>query len=362
MTAYVFTLGMVFTLIALGKRKNSLTHETFFLTYKSAFLALLPLTFIAVCRWNVGIDSVYRGTYWTAYQASIQGENIFGFEPLFFLLMKVCATANISFWGFLAIHSLLFMSGVTYAIKRGSISVNTSVLLFFSLFIYFDSYSSLRQSLSEALGMILISIMLTTEEGRKKDIVAIVLLAFACGFHTVSLLYVPIYFICKIRFSKKEMLYVAIASMAAYPLLQKIFTTIMRFFFASKYEFIGVARINLLMSLTIFVVCFMFYNDICDASEYGYKVISIALIVFVIMLNSGALLLPYRCFDCLKVVYVFVVPAIIKSIKNWRCRFVVCLILILIFGYWFINAFFLQDPVYAHYASIFEDMSVIYMK
>ena len=64
------------------------------------------------------------------------GANILGFEPLFFSFMKICAKINMSFWLFLAIHAIIFMCCSVYAIKRGSVSTYTSILLFFVVCIF----------------------------------------------------------------------------------------------------------------------------------------------------------------------------------------------------------------------------------
>lgn len=364
MVVYACTMIATLLITTIVRKKNTAcnyTYITSFGSYKSAFFAMLPLTALAISRWNVGVDSVYGGTYWNAYRHSMYGDNILGFEPLFFSFMKICAKINMSFWLFLAIHAIIFMCCSVYAIKRGSVSTYTSILLFFSLFVYFDSYSSLRQSLSEALCMILISIMLTEDESKKKDVIACLLLALACGFHSISIIYIPIYFLCKMKFSRKGILVTSGVAIAAYPILQKLFSMIMRFFFAEKYSFIGVAQYNLLLSFMVFAVCAFYYYDICLASKFGYKIVILSLIIFVVMLNSGALLLPYRCFDCLKICYVFIVPMIVKSIKNGKHRFVVAVLFTFIFGYWFVNAFFIQKNAYFEYKSIFDNISVTKM-
>ena len=365
MTAYACAMLMTLLITAAVCKKSTAinyTNMTSFVTYKAAALAFLPFTALAICRWNVGVDSIYGGTYWNAYRYSIYGNNIFEFEPVFFVFMKICSIASVSFWGFLAIHAVLFMMCSIYAIRRGSVSVYISIVLFFALFIYFDSYSSLRQSLAEAIGMVLISIMLTEEEGKKKDIIGVILMVLASGFHMISFIYIPIYFLCKKRFSRQGIVSTAVVTIAAYPLLQMLFAAIMRFFFAAKYNFIGVSQYNLLLSFVVFVVCVLYYNDICYASKHSYKIVNMSLAIFVVMLNSGALLLPYRCFDCLKIAYVFIVPMIMKSIRNGKHRFVVSIIFIMMFGYWFINAFFLQDSAFYKYKTIFDDISVIVMR
>lgn len=62
---------------------------------RRAFLVLLPLTFLAVFRWNVGADSLYQSSYWQAYHAAANGTNSWEFEIGFYYLLRFfCEVGN----------------------------------------------------------------------------------------------------------------------------------------------------------------------------------------------------------------------------------------------------------------------------
>ena len=73
----------------------------------TAFLVLLPLTVLAAFRWNVGVDSLYGGSYWQAYHAAADGLNSRGFELGFYWLMRLFAGAEVPFYWFLCALSIL---------------------------------------------------------------------------------------------------------------------------------------------------------------------------------------------------------------------------------------------------------------
>lgn len=362
MAVYACALVLSYLIMTQTVSKQVLDNgctEKYFSSNKKALIAMLPLVLIIIFRWNVGVDSLYRGTYWTAYQNAKSGINLLHFQFLFFELMRLFASCSIPFFFFLAFVAAVFMGCSIYAIKRGSVSVGISVAVFFALFIFFDGFSSLRQSLTEAICMIVVSIILTSHD-RKSSIIALALLALASGFHTIALMWIPVVLFSQRKFKQKTLLVIAAAAIAAYPLLQNLFRLIMRYFFSSKYSFIGVANYSLILTATVFLVAILFYNEICQNFEYGYVAVNISLVIFVIMLNSGALLLPYRCFDCLKIGYVFIIPMIVKGISVSSSRRLVSLAFLILFGYWFVNSFFIQHSAFAQYQSIFSSVEFMF--
>ncbi len=323
-----------------------------------AFLILLPLTFVLVFRWDVGVDSLYGGSYWEAYHASADNENIDDFEPGFFLFMRLFAWLKIPYFWFLFTLSLMFMVFVSYAFTKGTVSTIWSVLIFFLFFFYFDAYSALRQSLAESMCLIAIAFIGYLPPSRKKDVIITGIFLFAALFHMLALLYVPLYWISKIRFSRKGMLKFSIISVLAYPVLQIVLRFAMQLI-SGEYTFMGVAVINAVITFGVFMLCWYFYDDISELDENAYMYVNLSLCIFILMLNSGALFLPFRCFDMLKISYVFIIPYLIKGIPNGRIRLFIGGALLLVFGFWFVNSFFLQGSSAANYQTALEDWETI---
>ena len=320
-----------------------------------AFLVLLPLTFLALFRWDVGVDSLYGGTYWESYQDAVNDLNSRDFELGFYWLMRLFAQQGVPFFWFLFALSLLFMLFVSVAISRGSVWTTWSVLVFFLLAVYFDCYSSLRQSLAEAISLIAWAEMGFRSPSKKKDIRILLIFAFAGLFHITAWMNIPIYLVCKIRFSRSGLLKFLILALLLTPILQILIQFSMQLLTEnSHYYYMGAARINALMSLILAILCWYFYDEVTTLDENAYMYLNSAVCIFVLLINSGAMYLPYRVFDMLKIGYIFIVPYLLRGIKQSRVRLYTQLCILLIFGMWFVNYYFLQDAAVANYQSVFS--------
>lgn len=327
-----------------------------FLRVKTVWLVLLPLIFLALFRWNVGADSVYESSYWISYHYSADGINDRNFEPLFFWFMRLFAELEIPYFWFLFAHGLVFFACVCCAIHKGSVSVGWSIAVFFCLTVYFDSYSSLRQSLAEAICLIGWAMMGNKRADNEKDITILGLFFLSGLLHKMGWLNIPIYLICKLRFRDNgNLLVFAIIAVACTPLLQKILPIVMSAF-SEGYTTIGVARINLAVSCVIFLICWLFSDEISHSSQYGYMYINQALCIFILILNSGAMFLPYRVYDMLKIGYIFIIPRIVTGISDYRYRFLVKLLISLMLIVLFINyATHEANAIYMDYKTVFFD-------
>lgn len=292
---------------------------------KTVVVVLLPLIFLALFRWNVGADSLYGSSYWEAYHQSVDGLNPRNIEPGFYWFMRVFAELEIPFFWFLFAHGVLFFAAVSYAIYKGSAWGTWSVALFFLLTVYFDSYSSLRQSLAEAVGLVGWALMGSERNSLKKDVSILGLFLFSTLFHSTGWLNIPIYLLCKLRFRRRaDILIFAFIAIAMTPVLQKIIPIVMNAFSSNdNYTTLGLARINIAVTGLFFFIIWLFYDEIDSVSTNGYMYVNQALYIFILILNSGAMYLPYRVYDMLKIGYIFIIPHVLRSISDGRNRFLV---------------------------------------
>lgn len=324
-----------------------------FKNFRIAFVVLLPLTLVAALRWNVGVDSLYYGSYWKAYHTAAEGSNYREFEFLFFWFMRIFATLKVPYFWFLFTHCLIFMSCVSYAIYKGSIWTAWSILTLFLMFVYFDCFSSLRQSLAEGFCMIAWAKMGADERSVKKDVQIVLLFLFASLFHSIALINLPIYFFCKIRMPRNNYVLFLVIAILATPFLQVAFRSIMMLVAGDEYEFMGVALINTITSGFICLLCWIFYEPIIKLSKNAYAYLNFAACIFILILNSGAMFLPYRVYDMLKIGYIFIVPYILRSLtKRWNKVFI-CSLMALVLGILFLNAYVLQNSYASYYQSVF---------
>lgn len=356
--AIAFVLTMILSL-RVAKPQYSLrgVRTNVFPAQKMAWTALLPLALLALFRWNVGADSVYGASYWQAYQDSADGMNRRGFEQGFYWFMRIFAELEIPFFWFLFAHGLAFFLIVAYALHKGSKWGTWSVAVFFLFTVYFDAYSSLRQSLAEAICLVGWAKMGTDRAGWKKDILIIALFLLASLFHRTGLLNIPIYLLCKLRFrGQADVLIFAGAAIAMTPVWQKIIPIVMRALSANHtYTTLGLARINVAITALFFLISWLFYHEVVHNSRYGYMYVNQALMIFIMILNSGAMFLPYRVFDMLKIGYVLIIPQVLGSIREDRSRFFVKVVFAGVCVASFINFVIQPNNVYMHYQSAFSD-------
>lgn len=321
-----------------------------------AFIVLLPLTFIAAFRWDVGVDSVYGGSYWESYHAAAEGENIRDFEPLFCFFLVIVSKFELPFFWLLFVHSIIFMICVSYGFSKGSISPVWTIIVFFLIYGLFDCFTALRQGMAEGLVIIALGFMIYLPAGWKKDLTILLFLITATFFHTIAIIMIPVYIISKIKFTRIGLLKFSGFCILAYPVIQVILSFLGRIIANEKgYVSNGVASINLLLSMGIFLLCWYYYDNIKALDENAYIYINISLVIFIFMLNSGALTLAFRYFDMLKTSYFFIIPYLVKGIKNGIIRLGIQLIVLSVFCLWFVNAFFLQTSSAAEYQTVFED-------
>lgn len=329
-----------------------------FPNWKKAFLAMLPLTFVAVFRWDVGVDSLYGGSYWEAYQNAALGINNRGFEWGFFTLLRLFSTLKVPFYWFLFAHGMIFMLSCSYAMAKGSVWSIWSVLCFFLLYFYFDCFSSLRQSLAEGICLIAWAKM-GSDPHKQKNFRVLLLFAVAGLFHTTAWINIPVYFLCCIRLSRNGVMKFLVLAVLLTPLIQVILRFAMELFGADIYEYKGIARINTIVAGVIVLACWFFYDGICSLSKSAHMYVNQAICIFIVMLNSGALYLPFRVFDMLKIGYVFIVPYMLRGIKNGRLRMFGQMCTLIMFAAWFYNSITQENNFAATYQTVFQDWNYI---
>lgn len=326
-------------------------------SFLSSFIILLPLTFLLVFRWNVGVDSVYGSTYNTAYLASAEGLNIYDFEFGYYLLNSLFSKLSVPFFWFLFFLGFVFMLCVSYGISKASISPFLSTAVFVFLMIYFDAFSALRQGIVEGIAIAFFANVFTKPGTRKMDIACVIIFLLASLIHSISLIYLLVYAVCRVRIERKTFIILAVSLVLLYPVTQIVLRTVMNAAVGDEYTFKGFASSYALFTLVILALCINNFDTICKMSPGGTAVVNYSLVAFVFMFNSGALMLPFRFFDALKIGYVFIVPYVIRSTKKQHERILFYFVIFALLGIWFFNAIYLQESVFVQYNFVFPEWS-----
>lgn len=333
---------------------------------KMMWLCLLPLFLLLAFRWNVGADSVYGSTYTIAYHNAAVGLNSVikvAFEPGYYLLSRVFASAGVPFFWFLFAQAIIFFFFILLGIKKGSVAPVWSILAFFCFTVYFDEFSSLRQAIAESLCLFALSILLQDGFSRKSTIRYMTVVAIACTFHTISILFIALYFFLRIKLTRRQCFWICLIGIAVNPVMKVIVRVIATFFFGDKYSTVGVGVTYVFVVAVITLLCLLRYDNIMSLNENGSIITNFSVFAFVLMANSSALILPYRVFDLLKIGFIFIIPYIVVSGRQkdvWRMKktqLIVCFVLLSVLAFWITNFLFIQRTVYSDYHSVFENWS-----
>lgn len=368
MLIYYLALSLSLAFAYFGSKKEAVHSGQSFKTIKrSRNLAktiwmLMPLALVMLFRWNVGVDSFYGNSYSSAYHAAAEGINFRKFEPGYFFMSAMISKMHIPFFWFLFLLSIIYLICVCYGITRASVSPAYSILIFVLSMAFFDAFSALRQSLAQGLCIVALSIWISKDESNKKSITSRWILgciAIACFFHYIAIIYIPIYLICNRKYRRNRLVLISICAIVASPIIHALLNWAIRLTIGSRYQTEGFASSYAALAVIIFALCIWKYNDMLLINPNAYILINLSLCVAVLMINSSALVLPYRFFDGIKICYIFTIPLIIKSERKVLFRIGITLIVLIVFGLFFWNSLYNQDSVYAHYQSVLNNWSYI---
>ncbi len=325
--------------------------------FGTAFLAMLPLTLVAAFRWNVGVDSLFGGSYYSAYHQAAMGLNPRGFEIGYFLFSAIFSVLKFPYFWYLFIQTTVYMICTSYSISKISVSPALSIITFVLMQPYFDSFSALRQALAQAICLVALAYWMSSkapDNDRKRDGIYLICILIASLFHTISLLYILLFFVCKPSYGQKPLLVISLILVAATPILGPAFNFVANLFSRNNYDTVGFASSYTLISLMIFGLCLWRYYDIVSIDRRAVFLINHALVTFILMLNSSSLVLPYRIYDALKICYIFTIPYVVKSFRSKHQSLIVAIVLVAIMAVFYLNSMYGNDSVFRNYQSIFD--------
>lgn len=201
----LFYLGIfaICTIAAIinGKLKNEKEKRIF------EILVLLLLCIISGTRYNLGGTDyfVYKKAYSVVPMirdfnfANIQNVyGTFGMEKCYLFLNSLVKSMGLNFYGFTLLHSIIFYSCMYIGLKRYTKNFNYFLVVFLYKMFFYDTFISMRQSISMAIFFIAVQFI---EKRKPIKYFALCILAFL--FHNSAIILFPLYFINRIKISKK---------------------------------------------------------------------------------------------------------------------------------------------------------------
>ena len=285
-------------------------HAVYFMVI-AAFLASMPLIFISAVRDNVGADYI---TYYRYYVDILNGGGRERFEILYYLLNKVIAFFGADpIWLFGA-AAILFLVPIYIRSMRDSPYPTVSVFLLVGMTYYFYFLNATRQMVAAAI--LLFSVPLI--EKKNFWLFACFVLT-AVGFHTMSIVFIFLYFLVRMNFGVKSLAVLTIIFFVFSQTIGSLGNAIlsqMTYYSAyldSAYADRGQGYIVLAMNILITIFCTVFYDKGNTLFKIYYTMQVVSLWVSAL---NGTIVLIDRFRMIFGLADIILIPMAIQQIHN----------------------------------------------
>lgn len=282
-------------------------------TTLKVFVALLPMFIVSAIRYNVGWD--YLQIYTNGFYMIGEGfmPHYFSERPFCWLVNAIYIISNENpYWLFIVCSAITFIF-LSKAIKEQSVNVVFSIILVFCIRYYFLTLNIVRQGI--AMSIILCSLRFIKEKNFKRYLFMIIL---ASCFHLVSLIYIPIYFICQIDWRKKKNTIVAflipLLAIMLYALIVKF--TKYGVYLEASFRSNNLLLHEIMLSGVILLIATVERKNIEVGKEYFNIYYILQVITFIIAICSKFLPLADRIVWLFYIQNIFLVPIIMKNVKS----------------------------------------------
>ncbi len=315
-------LSILFAILAMKyyqKGKNNITNKILFFLF--AFLSfLIPFLVSAFRNYTIGTDT--SGTYMEIFNRIRNGESIrdLGFG----VITKVSLFIFNNYTGFLILTSLIFC-GLSYiCIFRDSKYPAMSVLLFFTMNVFFISMNMIRQSI--AISIFMYSIKYIKNKNIIKYIIAMII---AMLIHTSAILYFPMYFVYNFKINKNILCAVpiVIVLLKAF-LLDFIINVLIKFEYFNKYfswyltSQYNTGKLNIvsfLIACCIFILLILIYKSAREDKEYNMLLWNEIIAITFLAISSELPLMQRTSYLFTFPLYIYL-PNMFKYIENFKFR------------------------------------------
>lgn len=290
-------------------------------------IALLPMFIVSAIRYDVGWD--YLDIYTNGFYLIGRGYMPYYFTeiPFDWLVNFIYIISNHNpDWLFFACSIITFVF-LAKACKDQSVNIGFSIILIFLIRYYFLTLNIVRQGI--AMSIILYSFKFIKEKKLKQYFLAIIV---ASCFHMMSLIYIPMYFICQIDWKKKKntilLVLIPIAGILFYIIILKY--TKYGNYIGSQFQGNQFLWHEIMLSGTILGLATIEQKHITINREYFNIYYILQIITFIVSIFSKILPVADRIVWLFYMQNIFLIPIIIKNIKPINKKILISLILIII--------------------------------
>ena len=318
----MITASILFAILSMKyykKEENNITSKRLFFLF--AFLSfLIPFIISAFRSYTIGTDT--SGTYMEIFYRIKNGENIrdFGFG----FITKVALLIFNNYTGLLILTSLIFC-GLSYiCIFRDSKHPAMSVLLFFTMNVFFISMNMIRQSI--AISIFIYSIKYIKNRNVIKYTIAMII---AMLVHTSAILYFPMYFVYNFRINKHILCAVPIVVLFLKTFLLDFIINILikieyfnkyfSWYLTSQYNTGELNVVSFLIACCILIFLILIYKSAREDKEYNMLLWNEIIAITFLAISSELPLMQRTSFLFTFPLYIYL-PNMFKYIKNFKLR------------------------------------------
>ena len=337
---YIYLITLAVSLLFAKLASNASHYPALKGTVRTfAVLSFLPFALNCILRGQVGTDWLIYDTY---YAEISNGGREFS-EPLFNLLNRVLYTISDNSVLLFAVVGFLTLDLFFRGMYQQSEIVTYSILLFFLSGRYFASLNQIRQML--AVSLFFFAFKYIAERRMVRYYIFVII---ACMIHTSAVVYLPVYFLYRIRFNTTRLIKTAIAYCICLPviiLLAPALVRLTRFSwyldsrFDQNFDIIG-------FSISFMILCIQMFllkrqevnqaqNEQTDAPEdmtYAGFLTMMSMICCLVYFLTAALPQVTRIAECYSVIQILSIPNLVKREKDVRVRIIVLIICGVILG------------------------------
>lgn len=326
-------------------------------------LALSPIIFVFLFRWNVGVDSnYYYGSYPGIYSRILNGSVDEGLEPVFVLISEVCGYFDLSYFWWLFVFGVIYLYTAIKFIKTFSTKISLSILLFLLTDLYIFGFSAIRQALAISF-VFLLYVELKNSAEKLLNTKIVLLAVLAVLSHTSAIFMLLIIFVSsKLKLNNKNFLFTIVIITILSPLTTKIIDWVMTIsYYGIKYE--GTVYEQTEFTISYFLVAFafvcvilLFFPKIKRYDNMANFWMNHILFFYFFALNSAAIIQPYRTVVWFMPSLLVIVPNWINYMDNRKDKLIMSVLTIFPLIFMFCNMYILGNGAenYSDYMTVFQ--------
>lgn len=347
MGVYVFNI----ILICLWAFLFLLTNNFNSIRGRKAFVWIISIQLIilqGLRHYTVGTDvrtylNVYNGLKNGGYQEFASQRFEIGYK----LINKLIGVIGLNEQLFLFVISALILVPIAIFIYRNSYNLFISFYSYIAFGFFGASFNTLRQNI--AYGIILLSFTFIKQ---KRLIAFILTVLFASTFHISALVFLPAYYLARIKLNKINILIIASISLLIFLFRRQILLIITNNIFYN-YDLVETnANLWMIFNALLFIGAMIYYpfnnnrlerkrKDKNDNSTvrmyYSLTLIGVILMIFTTVTNNAMRIANYY-----HIFIILLIPAVIKNIENKYIRFIITMLFIV--GITAVYIYFLTTP------------------